>query len=125
MKSLKFSFEQNAADRMLTGVGHSDHITPVLAHLCWITVCLQLQLKILVLTFKTLYNLGPTHLKNCLLLHEPPDHYGHVWSPCFRQDCLLKLDGCHPRRRPSPPWRHNSRILTPGICLPPFLAIFH
>lgn len=52
---------QNAAARVLTGVGHGDHVTPVLHHLHWFPICAWAQFKVLGLIFKTQSCMGLTY----------------------------------------------------------------
>lgn len=56
---------QTTASTMLIGEGHWDQITPVLAHIPLLTICFQAQFKGLALTFKALYSLQTTNLKDC------------------------------------------------------------
>lgn len=55
----KLPLVQNAAISLLTGVGCGDHILPVLAPENWLPICFWTQFRVLVLTFKVLYGLGP------------------------------------------------------------------
>lgn len=69
---------QNTTAGMLTMVGLRDRITPVLTYLQWLPVCFREQFKVLLLTFKPLYSLEPTYLKDCLLLKKKPTQL--LWS---------------------------------------------
>ncbi len=44
---------------------------PILYHLHWLPVSLHINYKILIFTYKTLHNLGPTYLSDLLLPHVP------------------------------------------------------
>ncbi|KAF7248501.1 RNA-directed DNA polymerase from mobile element jockey, partial [Varanus komodoensis] len=62
---------QNRAARLLTGTGHYFHITPVLYQLHWLPIEVWAQFKVLVITYKALYGLGPGYLKERLLPYLP------------------------------------------------------
>ncbi len=51
---------QNAAARLLSGVKKREHITPILRSLHWLPVCFRVDLKILLLVYKSLNGLAPT-----------------------------------------------------------------
>ena len=57
---------QNAAARLLTGSLPRDHIHPVLYQLHWLLVEYRIRFKVLVLTFKALYSLEPSYLRDHL-----------------------------------------------------------
>ena len=50
---------QNCAARLVSGIRRSDHITPVMKDLHWLPVGARIDLKILLLTFKSLNDLAP------------------------------------------------------------------
>ena len=62
---------QNAAARMLTGVGKNEHITPVLKSLHWLPVQQRINFKILVLVFKAIHSDGPQYLTEMIEHHIP------------------------------------------------------
>ena len=51
---------QNAAARLILGIGKFSHITQALYELHWLPVSLRIDYKILLLTFKCIYGLAPT-----------------------------------------------------------------
>ena len=55
---------QNAAARLILGIGKFSHITPALYELHWLPVSLRSDYKILLLTFKCIYGLVPTNLSD-------------------------------------------------------------
>ena len=50
---------QNAAARLILGIGKFSHITPALYELHWLPVSLRIDYKILLLTLKCIYGLAP------------------------------------------------------------------
>lgn len=119
LKSIqKLHLVQSAASRKLTGMGHRDSINPVLACL---PVCFWVQFKVLMLTFKALYNLGPAYLKNSLLTYEFPDHFSYLLRPCFGCSYLLRLGRWQPERRPSSLWHKNCETFFSGRLICPLL----
>ena len=54
---------QNAAARVFTLSPKFYHITPVLANLHWLSIYLQIELKILIVTCKPLHGLAPAYIK--------------------------------------------------------------
>ena len=58
---------QNAAARLLCGIGKYDHISPTLKSLHWLPVKQRIEFKISVLVYKCLNGLAPQYL--CKLLH--------------------------------------------------------
>lgn len=61
---LKLQLVQNVVF-LLTVVPMWVHIQPVLCQLNWLLTMYQIYIKMLVLTFKVLFNLGPTYLRDC------------------------------------------------------------
>ena len=57
---------QNAAARLILGIGKFSHITPALYGLHWLPVSLRIDYKILLLTFKCIYGLAPTYLSDLI-----------------------------------------------------------
>ena len=51
----KLQHVQNAAARLILGIGKFSHITPALYELHWLPVSLRIDYKILLLTFKCFY----------------------------------------------------------------------
>ncbi len=63
-------YVQNSAACLITHTRKNDHITPILYHLHWLPVSLCINQKIIV-TYKTLHNLGPTYFSDLLLPYVP------------------------------------------------------
>ena len=61
---------QNAAARLLLGIGKFSHITPALYELHWLPVSLRIDYKILLLTFKCIYGLAPTYLSDLISIYK-------------------------------------------------------
>ena len=57
---------QNAAARLILGIGKFSHITPALYELHWLPVSLRIDYKILLLTFKCIYGLAPTYVSDLI-----------------------------------------------------------
>lgn len=66
---LRLQTVQNVAARLLTGTRKFSSITPVLAGLHWLPIKYHIQLKILLLTFKTINKLAPRYLSELLRPH--------------------------------------------------------
>ena len=62
---------QNAAARVVTLSPKFCHITPVLANLHWLSIYLRIELKILIVTCKTLHGHAPTNIKDLLQCYLP------------------------------------------------------
>ena len=60
---------QNAAARLILGIGKFSHITPALYELHWLPVSLRIYYKILLLTFNCIYGLAPTYLSDLISIH--------------------------------------------------------
>ena len=58
---------QNAAARLILGIGKFSHITPALYELHWLLpISLRIDYKILLLTFKCIYGLASTYLSDLI-----------------------------------------------------------
>ena len=57
---------QNCAARLVSGIRRSDDITPVMKDLHWLLIGARIDLKILLLTFKSLNDLAPYYLTSLL-----------------------------------------------------------
>ena len=57
---------QNSAARLITHTPRYCHITPVLLALHWLPVKFRICLKITVISFKAIHNLGPAYLSNLI-----------------------------------------------------------
>jgi len=55
---------QNAAARLVTGAGRREHITPVLRQLHWLPVRQRIDIKVMVLVYKSLHRLAPPYLSD-------------------------------------------------------------
>ncbi len=69
---------QNTAARLLTGTKRFDHITPVLASLHWLPVCLRVDFKILLLTFRALHGLAPDYILDLSAPYAPNCNLGSL-----------------------------------------------
>ncbi len=62
---------QNTAARILTRTRKSEHITPVLRSLHWLTVTFRIDFKVLLLIYKSLNGLGPKYIADMLTEYKP------------------------------------------------------
>ena len=62
---------QNPAARLVTRTKKSEHISPVLYDLHWLTVKNRIIFKILLITFKALHGLAPGYLSDLITPHRP------------------------------------------------------
>ena len=62
---------QNAAARVIAGVGKREHVTPLLEQLHWLPVELRIIFKVNLLTYKCLHKLAPTYLQELLNVYRP------------------------------------------------------
>ena len=62
---------QNSAARLLNGFNRRHHITPISASLHLLPVCLRIDFKILLITFKAQSGLAPSYIKDILIPYEP------------------------------------------------------
>lgn len=62
---------QNSAARLILKKKKSDHITPLLHSLHWLPIAQRIQYKLLMLCYKSIYNLAPIYLRDCLQLYSP------------------------------------------------------
>ena len=67
----KLQFVQNAAARLITCSRKYDHITPILIDLHWLPIAEHIKFKILLLTFKALYEQSPIYIKNLVTRYSP------------------------------------------------------
>ena len=61
---------QNSAARLVCSTPRFNHVTPVLFSLHWLPVAYRIEFKILVLTFKAIYQLAPSYICNLVRLKE-------------------------------------------------------
>ena len=57
---------QNTAARLITRTSKYDHITPVLEALHWLPVRQRISYKVLLFTYKIIYNLAPQYLSDLI-----------------------------------------------------------
>ena len=62
---------QNAAARVVSGVGRREHITPVLFSLHWLPVEYRIKYKVLLIIYKALNGLAPLYIKELLEQYVP------------------------------------------------------
>ncbi len=62
---------QNAAAQLLSGVKKREHITPILGSLHWLPVCFRVDLKNVLLVYKSRNGLAPTYLCELLTEYQP------------------------------------------------------
>ncbi|PIK60387.1 hypothetical protein BSL78_02685 [Apostichopus japonicus] len=62
---------QNSAARLITRTKRSEHITPILRDLHWLSVKQRINFKILLLTFKCIHGLAPVYLQNLIRDYTP------------------------------------------------------
>ena len=75
MKTIhRLQLAHNSAARVVTKSFKFEHITPVLRDLHWLPILKQIQLKIMVLTFKILYRDAPGYLCELLTWYHPTRH---------------------------------------------------
>ena len=67
----KIQFVQNAAAYLITCSRKYDHITPILIDLHWLPIAEHIKFKILLLTFKALYEQSPIYIKNLVTRYSP------------------------------------------------------
>ena len=60
----------HSAARLVCSTPRFNHITPVLFSLHWLPVAYRIEFKILVLTFKAIYQLAPSYICNLVRLKE-------------------------------------------------------
>ncbi|XP_060100566.1 uncharacterized protein LOC132575897 [Heteronotia binoei] len=70
-RTQKLQSVQNAAARLLLGLPRWEHIRSGLRDLHWLPITFRVQYKVLVITFKALYGLGPAYLRDRLSPHVP------------------------------------------------------
>lgn len=113
----KLQLVQSAATSVRIVAGHRDHITSVVFLLHWLQICFQAQFKVLELTFKVLYGLGPTNLLGTtyflgtIYTFSPlnlPSYSSHPEKPCFSGPCHLMLAWWQYEKQPPPLWLQNS-----------------
>ncbi len=59
---------QNSAARLLTNTSKQQHITPVLKKLHWLPVIQRVKYKIIIQTYKCIYNEDPSYLSDRIIV---------------------------------------------------------
>ncbi len=67
----KIQSVQNSAARLVSHVKKHDHITPVLKDLHWLPVRQRILFKVLVVTYKALHDLAPSHISDLIVPYVP------------------------------------------------------
>ena len=67
----KLQCVQNSAARLLTGTKKYEHISPILAKLCWLPVRIR-RIQDSAMTFRALNNIGPQYIRDLLNIDTPP-----------------------------------------------------
>lgn len=80
----KLQSVQNAAARLITYTHKYDHISPVLIKLHWLPVAERIKFKILLITYKSLYDLAPSYISEMISRYHPPR--------CLRSSSSLLLE---------------------------------
>ena len=65
---------QNTAARLITNTRKYDHITPALYSLHWLPVFYRIHFKILIITFKAIYNISPSYICNLVSIKSCSDY---------------------------------------------------
>jgi hypothetical protein len=73
---------QNTAARLVKQIKRSDHITPILRELHWLPVKYRIKYKVLLLTYRVVYNIAPKYLADLLCFYTPSR------SLCSEKDTL-------------------------------------
>ena len=67
---VKLQRVQNCAPRLVSGIGRSDHVTPIMKDLHWLPLGAPIDFKILHLTFRILNDLASYYLSSLLLKYQ-------------------------------------------------------
>ncbi len=68
---VKLQLIEKAVARVLLNLKKREHITPVLIELHWLPVHQRIDFKIILLVYKTLHNLAPSYIFECLSEYIP------------------------------------------------------
>ncbi len=66
---------QNAAAKLIVQARKYDSVSAILINLHWLPITKRIEFKILLITFKSLHDLGPVYLKELLIIYvtnQPP-----------------------------------------------------
>ena len=66
----KLQRAENAVARLITNTRKYDHITPALYNLHWLSEFYRIYLKILIITFKAIYDMSPNYISNLELFNQ-------------------------------------------------------
>ena len=77
---------QNSATRLVCSTPRFNHITPVIFSLHWLPVAHRIEFKMLVLTFKAIYQLVPSYICNLVRLKQ-----NSKYQLCSSEELLLQL----------------------------------
>ena len=97
-RSLNWQRVQNAAARLILGIGKFSHITPALYELHWLPASLRIDYKILLLTLKCIYGLAPTYLSDLISIKS---------NSLYNLRCTGKLLLTIPRERCLQHWEQH------------------
>jgi hypothetical protein len=96
---------QNAAARLVTGVGRCEYIAPVLQQLHWLPVRQRMQFKLATLVYRSLVGTAPAHLCDKCHLTSPvgvrSSHSADSWTCVPRRAQNSYGDRCFPTAGPS------------------------
>ena len=70
----KLQWVQNTAARLIMNTRKYDHITPALYSLHWLPVFYRIHFKILIITFKAIYNISPRYICNLMSIKSCSDY---------------------------------------------------
>ena len=62
---------QNTAARLVMGLKRSDHVTPILKNLHWLSVEKRIEFKILLIKYKTIHGQSADYLKPLIEMYQP------------------------------------------------------
>jgi len=84
---------QNSAARLIAKLPKHCHITPVLKGLHWLPIKQRIDFKLLLITYKSLNNIGPDYLKELLIVNHQTRQLrsktrGDLYQPAYKlQTC--------------------------------------
>ena len=110
---------QNAAARLITNTKKYDHITPALYNLHWLPVFYRISFKILILTFKAIYNMSPSYISNLVSIKSCSAYSLRSNSSLFLdrpKGCMLSTLGARSFYAAAPTlWNRQHRRQTFGF----------
>ena len=66
----KIQWVRNAAARVIFMKSNYCHITPLLKELHWLPVTFRIQFKVILITFKVLHDMAPSHISSLLRVRQ-------------------------------------------------------